>query len=242
VDWREADPTRYGEIVFVCGPFGYGPPLTEFLRRFEGIPLVGLNLSLLQPLEEWDPFKLLLERDSDRTARPDMSFLSRQPLVPVVGVVLVHVQEEYGARALHARAHGAIRELLGSRDVATVDIDTRLDENAAGLATSAQVESLIARMDAVVTTRLHGTVLALKNGVPALAIDPVSGGAKISRQARTLGWKAVFAADALDSAELARTLDWCLSEQARREARGVSARARALLQQVRERFVSEMRG
>lgn len=32
---------------------------------------------------------------------------------------------------------------------------------------------LMTRLDIVVTTRLHGLVLALRVGVPALAIDPV---------------------------------------------------------------------
>lgn len=242
VDWREVDPADYGTVVFVCGPFGNGPPVAELLERFGDVPLVGLNLSLLQSLDEWDPFELLLERDSDRAARPDISFLSRRPLVPVVGVVLVHLQKEYGGRALHTRADDAIHSLLSGRDVATVRIDTRLDENATGLSTPAQVESLIARMDAVVTTRLHGTVLALKNGVPALAVDPVAGGAKISRQAHALDWPAVLRADALDPNELARTLDWCLTDEARRRARGSAERACALVEETRGEFVSALRG
>ena len=36
-------------------------------------------------------------------------------------------------------------------------------------------------MDAVVTTRLHGTVLAIKNGVPPVVIDPIAGGRKVLR-------------------------------------------------------------
>ena len=61
--------------------------------------------------------------------------------------------------------------------------------------TAAEVESLIARVDVVVTTRLHGLVLALKNGVPAVAVDPVRGGAKVCRQAQTLGWPYAYAVD-----------------------------------------------
>jgi hypothetical protein len=241
VHWRVADPAHYGEVIFVCGPFGHGPPLTEFLRRFDSVPLVGLNLSLLQSLAEWDPFTLLLERDSGRAIRADVSFLSKQPLVPVVGSVLVHPQREYGARALHARAHDALHQLLARRDMAVVEIDTRLDENATGLATPAQVESLIARMNAIVTTRLHGMVLALKNGVPALVVDPVAGGAKIARQARALEWPAVFVADALDPNDLARSLDWCLTADACDQARNAAERARIEVRQVREQFVSALR-
>ena len=49
--------------------------------------------------------------------------------------------------------------------------------------TAAQVESLLRRLDAVVSSRLHGMVLALKNGVPVVALDPVDGGAKVAAQA-----------------------------------------------------------
>ena len=86
VDWRSVDPSPYRHVVFVCGPFGNGWPLTDFLPRFAHCRLVGVDLSVLQPLDEWNPFDLLLERDSSRTARPDIAFLSDRPLVPVVGL------------------------------------------------------------------------------------------------------------------------------------------------------------
>jgi hypothetical protein len=240
VDWETADPAAYSEVVFVCGPFGKGPPLTELLFRFEDVPLIGVNVSLLQPLDQWNPFELLLERDSDRTARPDISFLSREPVVPVVGVVLADFQEEYGDRSLHAVADRAVRELLEASDVAVVEIDTRLDENDTGLQNPSQVESLIARMDAVVTTRLHGTVLSLKHGVPPLVIDPVAGGAKVLRQARSLEWPAVFVADSLDAEELCAAFDWSLTKEARLQAQRCAARASSTLEAVRSEFVQYM--
>src|SRR3990170_1932745 len=98
IDWRAVDPETYSHVVFVCGPFGENEVTREFLERFAGCHKVGLNLSMLQPLDVWNPFDLLLERDSSATSRPDISFLSRQASVPVVGVVLVHPQEEYKDR------------------------------------------------------------------------------------------------------------------------------------------------
>jgi Polysaccharide pyruvyl transferase len=47
---------------------------------------------------------------------------------------------------------------------------------------------VIARADVVVTTRLHGLVLALTQGMPVLAVDPVAGGAKVATQAAAWGW------------------------------------------------------
>jgi hypothetical protein len=239
VDWRAVDPAAYEQVVFVCGPFGNGPPLVEFLEKFAGRRLVGLNLTMHQPLDEWNPFDLLIERDSSARSHPDLSLASRQPLVPVVGLVLLDNQPGYGKRDLLRPANEALRRLAASRDVAVVPIDTRLDTNATGLRSAAQVESLIARTDVVLTTRLHGTVLALKNGVPALAVDPVAGGGKIGRQAEALGWPVVLAADGLDDAALGAALDYCLTAAARAAARDCAERAAVALRRARDEFLAD---
>jgi hypothetical protein len=238
VDWRSVDPRAYSHVVFVCGPFGNGWPITEFLPRFAGCRLVGLNLSMLESLDAWNPFDLLLERDSAVRARPDITFLSRKVQVPIAGVVLVHPQSEYRGKSLHPVANDAVRRLVASREMATVAIDTRLDVNSTGLRSPAAVESLIARMDVVVTTRLHGLVLAVKNGVPALAIDPIAGGAKIRRQAETIGWPLVFPADALTHQALQEAFDYCLTEDARAKARECRERALGMVRAVRDEFIS----
>jgi len=238
VDWRTVEPHAYSHVVFVCGPFGNGWPLTEFLPRFSDSRLVGVDLSLLEPLEAWDPFDLLLERDSSRASHPDLALLSAAPLVPLAGIVLVHRQTEYEG-GLHDRADAMLRGVVERRDVASVDIDTRLDENGAGLRTAAQVESLIARMDVVLTTRLHGLVLALKNGVPAVAVDPIAGGAKVRRQAEKLGWHHVFTADDVTEAAIRDAFEQCLTPAARVEARRCADRGRDLLGETRSRFMAE---
>jgi hypothetical protein len=200
---------------------------------------VGLNLTMLHQLDEWNPFDLLLERDSSARSHPDMALASKQPLVPVVGLVLIDSQPEYGKRDRHESANAALRRLAASRDVAVVPIDTRLDTNTTGLRTAAQVESLIARTDVVLTTRLHGTVLALKNGIPALAVDPVGGGGKIRRQAEALGWPVVLAADDLDDAALGVALDYCLTAKARAKASTCAERALAVLRGARDEFLAD---
>ncbi|MGE5193888.1 MAG: polysaccharide pyruvyl transferase family protein [Deltaproteobacteria bacterium] len=238
VDWKSVEPQTYSHVIFVCGPFGNGPPVTEFLERFVGKKLIGLDLSMLQDLHEWNPFDLLLERDSSVRCRPDLAFLCCQPPAPVVGVVLIHPQPEYGARDVHARANAAIERLIAGREMAPVRIDTRLDVNGTGLRTAAEIESLIARMDVVLTTRLHGTVLALKNGVPAVAIDPVAGGAKIRRQAETIGWPTVLDGETVTEEELSRAFDFCLTQHARDMAKQCAVRANQLLVSVSTEFAS----
>jgi hypothetical protein len=237
VELESADPAAYSHVVFVCGPFQQGELEARLLRRFGHRRLIGVNLSMGATAEGWQPFDLLIERDSSARTNADIVFLSRRPLVPVAGVCLV---EDYPG-ALVDRANTAIARLAASRSLALVRIDTRLDRNDAGLRTPAEVESLIARMDVILTTRLHGMVLALKNGVPVIAIDPEAGGAKIRRQAGHIGWPVAFSADEVAPEALAEALDYCLSEPARVAARRCGERAAAMVEALRDSLIAALR-
>ena len=240
VDWRSVDPNTYSHVVFVCGPLGNGAPAKEFLKRFTCCRLIGLDLSMLTPTDVWNPFDVLIERDSSAASHPDITFLSHQAKVPIVGIILVHPQGEYGQKAKHHVANEAINRLIASREMVALPIDTGLDPNTTNLRTAAEVESLIARMDFVVTTRLHGTVLALKNGVPSISIDAISGGAKVTLQAKTIGWPLVFSVDNLTDEVLQNAFDYCQTEEARLQARECRDRARNAVEQVRDEFISAL--
>jgi hypothetical protein len=74
-------------------------------------------------------------------------------------------------------------------------------------------------MDVVVTTRLHGLALALRAGIPALAVDPVDGGGKVTAQAGAWQWPAIVTADqAAAPGWLDELWAWCLSPDGRRTA------------------------
>lgn len=239
VDWRTVEPASYSSVVFVCGPFSPDRPSWELLERFPQARTVGVNLTMLAPLEDWNPFDVLIERDSDWTSRPDVAFGATAPKVPVVGMVLR--EHAPGVRA----ADAAIRRLLESSDAAVVSIDTRLDvldggRNSTGQRTAAEVESLIARMDVVVTTRLHGLVLALKNGVPVVAVDPGSEGFKIRRQAESVGWPVVLGLDELSDEALRQALEHCLTDTARAQAAECATRASASGESVRRLFLAAL--
>ena len=234
VDWRSVNSQSFTHVVFVCGPFGRDEYEEEFLRRFRNCRLIGMNLSMKLSLDEWNPFDFLIERDSSIDTHPDISFLSQKSHVPVVGVCLV---EPYDGAPVD-EANTAIHRLLQSNEVAAVPIDTRLDTNQTGLKTPAEIESVLARMDVVVTTRLHGTVLSLKNGVPVIAIDPEVGGWKIRRQAELIGWPVVFNVDHVTGEALQEALEYCLTEDARAKARECRDRARLMVEDVRQEFIS----
>jgi hypothetical protein len=227
VDWRTEDPAEYSHVVFVCGPFGKDENERQFLRRFWHCTLIGLNLSMKVPVESWNPFDLLIERNSTRAVNPDLVFGVERKLVPVIGVCLV---EDYPEGQTDV-AHNAIRRLVQARPAALVNIDTRLDVNSVGLRTPEEVESLLARMDVVVTTRLHAMVLSLRNGVPVVAIDP-EGYAKIVKQAASIDWPAAFPVDNVSDSQLAEALQYCFSAEAREKAASCAAAAAATVSTI----------
>jgi hypothetical protein len=237
IDWRSA-AADYSHVVFVCGPFGNGEPVASFIERFSTSRLVGVDLTMLQSLGEWDPFDLLIERDSDRRSHPDLVFAADVERVPIVGLTLIHAQPEYGVRDLHLAANDALIRLVARHDAAVVPIDTRLDEvNQGGLRSPAQIASMFGAMNLVLTTRLHGMVLALAAGVPALVVDPVQGGAKVSAQAETIAWPVVFRSGQLVERELDSAFRFCLTAEARDLAATVRVRARERLEAARLEFL-----
>ncbi|WP_344632241.1 polysaccharide pyruvyl transferase family protein [Streptomyces glaucosporus] len=210
---EEADPERYGHLVFVCGPL-HGPQIAALHERYAHCVRTAVGVSVIDPD---DPavrgFHRVLPRDAPGVrAAPDLAAAAPPlPATPVAGVVLTRGQGEYGARRRHEEAAERITGWLAGLDCARVELDTRLARDDWRLCrTPAQFQSLLARLDVVVTDRLHGLVLALRAGVPALAVDPVAGGAKVTAQARAYRWPAMVPAERLAPRELDRWWRWCL--------------------------------
>lgn len=239
--WEDADPRSYSHVVFVCGPLRpIGLPLSGFLDRFGAIPFIGLDVTVACPLSEWNPYEVLFERDGTGTTRPDLAWVAPRVKLPLVGIVLARRQPEYGRRGRHREAAAAIEEAAGAGSFVRLPIDTRLDENRCSLRNAAEVESLIGACDAVLTSRLHGLVLSLRNGVPAVAVDPVAGGGKLTAQAEKVRWPAVFSFDS-PSPALSAALAWCLTPSAKAAVQECAARASAELATLRNAFTGALR-
>ncbi|MDB5322512.1 MAG: hypothetical protein JWN40_4143 [Phycisphaerales bacterium] len=232
-------PTDYRAVVFVCGPIGDAPPLSDFLGRFPHAQKFAANVSLLQERSEWNPFVHVVERDSRQRTCPDLTFAAAPAAAPVVGIIYLDHQPEYSG-VMHEEVERVVREVLARRDIATVQIDTQLDPaNRHGLRTPAQVESVIAKMDAVITTRLHGAALAIRRGVPAVVIDSVRGGAKLTRQMKRIEWPLALEVGALDAGAFERALDFALTAEARELALQCARRAARDVEQVKQEFMRE---
>jgi hypothetical protein len=116
--------------------------------------------------------------------------------------------------------NAALTGWLAGQTCAPVPLETRLDTRDWRLcSTTAAFDALLRRLDVVITTRLHGLALALRAGVPVLAIDPVHGGGKVTAQASAWQWPALLTADqAADPARLDHWWHWCLSARGRQAA------------------------
>lgn len=242
---QDSPPADYTHLVFTCGP-AHGWQVEQLHERYRGCRRIAVGVSVIDP---GDPavtgFDEVLARDAPgRPARRDLAAAVQVPPVPVAAVILAGAQPEYAARGRHRRLSTQIGAWLASLDCARVPVDTRLAHaDWRSPATAAQVEAVIRRADVVVTTRLHGLVLALKNGVPALAVDPVAGGAKVAAQAAAWGWPVLLPGSGdpdptvpdraeldraeLDRAELDRLWAWCRSAEGRARA-GSALGAQAL--------------
>jgi hypothetical protein len=229
------DPRHYSDVLFVCGPVA-SPKVARLLDRFASCRRIGVGISVTAPSDGL--FDALLARDGAGMPRADLSLGTASEAVPVVGVILAHPQPEYGDRQRHGIAEQLVRELVRRAGLAPLSLDTRLEEvDEMACRTPEQFRALVARVDVVVTTRLHGLVLALDAGVPALALDPIAGGAKMTRQAEVLGWPAVCATRAADAKRLDALLSWCLTDEARATAVACARRGREDLAQTRHELL-----
>ncbi|MGW7282371.1 polysaccharide pyruvyl transferase family protein [Streptomyces sp. NPDC054844] len=223
--FADVDPAAYSRLVFVCGP-AHGPQVEEVHRRFAHCVRIAVGVSVVDPASPAvTGFHEVLARDAAGTV-PTLDLAARAPASParpVVGVVLTHGQHEYGGQRRHEEVAAGLTRWLAGKDCARLELETRLDAHDWRLCgTPAQLEAVLPRLDLVVTDRLHGLVLALRAGTPALAVDPVAGGAKVTAQARACGWPALVAAERLTEDVLEHWWDWCLTG-GRVEARRIGA-------------------
>ncbi len=230
----EANPERYSHLFVICGPC-WPEPLKKkgiILDRYAHCVRIGVNLTMLKSISEWNPFHALFERDSDAASRPDLTFLVEEKSVPVLGRCVIERQGEYGDRQRHDQALAAINGLISRHQLPVIEIDTRWPQasNVSESAACDGISALMRRTDVLVTNRLHGLVFAIKNGVPVIAVDAVAGGDKVTAQARSIEWPIYLAAERASPDAMDAALKWCLTSEAREAAQKARAHAIQLLE------------
>ena len=207
---EECEPSSFSDLVFVCGPLG-GWQVEELCDRYATCRRTAIGVSVVDPATA-ARFDEVIARDGPGGRCADLSFAA--PVLrrwPLVVLIRANAQPEYGDRSRHLEVHAAVEEGLRRLDVTTIEADTRVDPREWRQRSGAQLDSLLAAADVVVTTRLHGLVLALRAGTPAVAVDPVAGGAKVTAQAQGLAWPALLEATEVDPEKVAESIAWCRS-------------------------------
>ncbi|MFF7361603.1 polysaccharide pyruvyl transferase family protein [Streptomyces sp. NPDC008125] len=215
-------PEDYEVVVFVCGPL-HGERLAELHRRYASCRRVAIGVSVLSSDDAAvRGFHEVVARDGpDGTAMADLAANAPARAAPAVaGVALTYGQGEYGNRRNHDRVGDVLLPWLAAQDCARIEADTRLArDDWHHCRTPDQYLSLVGRLDVMITDRLHGLVLALRAGIPALVVDPVEGGAKVTAQARLLRWPALLRGETLLPELLDHWWAWCLSSAGSAAAR-----------------------
>jgi hypothetical protein len=257
VDHEQVDPGRFAAVVFTCGPVIAGHPQTEALfARFRGRPMLGVGVSLLAPDHERhaDPFTAVLARQGAAERHEDVAIVAPLPMMPpanragtgpVIGLALRGPQAEYGeANCLWERteelARAAAEHLLRRGGGRLEIIENHLGRSEL---TAREIEARYAACDLVVTSRFHGGMLALRHGVPFVAIDQIRGGAKVFPLLAGGGWPHVLRADAADEAAVVRAAAAALAVESRpllaaardRAVRGANVTLRAMTSWLAER-------
>jgi len=237
-----AEPRSYTHLVVVCGPCwpGLFQNHNFDIDQYKHCKRIGINLTMVEPLAQWNPFDALLERDSDAAARPDLAFLIETENVPVLGRCLIKHQHEYDDRQRHGQVIDSINDLIERRRLPVIDVDTLWPRasNASSIESPAGVGALINAVDTLITNRLHGLVFALRYGVPVVAVDSVAGGDKVTAQARTLEWPVCLQANEATPEAMDAALDWCLTTDARAAAVRSRERAKHLLADIEHQIAN----
>jgi hypothetical protein len=212
VDWEQVSFDEIDCSVFVCGPILSFHPLTNALfKRLSVKPIMGAGVSLL-PRDDphhANPFDAVLARQGASRDFGDVAIVAPpgedRPVTNTttnIGVALRGEQSDYGEgrckwRETEALAMAGVQQALSVAGGVVTNIENHLERSNL---TPDAIEALYADCDVVITSRYHGAVCALRQGVPFIAIDQIEGGAKVYDLLAPLGWKHVYRVDELDAA------------------------------------------
>lgn len=246
VDWRNTDPEDIAAFCFVCGPLMLTDTLRAMMKRFEDRPRLALGVSVLHP--SWFGwFDDIFVRDSDTATgfdfapadvnqlaalfpgRPEPAATAEGTQGLRMGVCLRGPQMEYGGieNSRHdnvAQSISALRPALAAR---WHDVDTVYHREKNPLANMA---AAFPQSDLVITTRMHGALMALAYARPVIAIDQIAGGRKVARLLGKIGFPFLLHGDGLTPGRLAET------------AGSVLAAPRELWLDLRRRMIAEADG
>ena len=204
VQWQDASPEHFDGVIFVCGPIlKFHRETNALFTRFVDRPSLALGVSLLPRDDDGyaNPFDVTLARQGGDRPYGDVAIVAppakarpRSCTSLKIGLALRGAQYEYGEerclwRETEALARSAASAAASARGGVVVDIENHL---ARSNLTADGIEAIYADCDLILTSRFHGAITALRQGVPFVAIDHINGGAKVFDLLAPLGLKHVY--------------------------------------------------
>lgn len=237
----DIDPSEFNVFIFVCGPWYPERSIPALLlQRFQHCVKIGINLTTFT--EDNAGFDILLPRDNFREHHADLAINKKQDVLPVVGVLLIERQTAYGSQQRHLYVKKVINEYIRANNVAPLVLDTVIHGNHVGLRSAQEFESLLRKVDVLITNRLHGLVLSVKNKVPVVAIDSIAGGGKLTAQARSLNWPIVIPVEELNANTLDQHVQACLRPNIRAIFDGTEIPVKTSVNSTKQRFFNIFNG
>ncbi len=210
VSRQEAASRRYDTVAFVCGPLVQREEFQQLMDVFRDTRKVAVGVSVIAGNEQATAlFDAVHARDRGRVATFDLALdprgFSPPPAAPAdpsgpVGLTLVSDQGEYGVGGTQAAAVADAFAALGlAHGCALVPIATQRPLTASALRGFSS-EILGTRL--ILTNRLHGALMAILHGRPAIVIDQVVGGGKVTAVLERIAYPFLFPVDDLDAGRL----------------------------------------
>lgn len=210
----EIDPGTYRACLFICGPLPTDwPEGRERLFAFCNARRLAVGVTLASPTSR-EPaervFNTFLARDGFDRQWMDLALSCDWPVrecasrTDEVALCLRGKEDYYGDDDASTLVEAIMESGLNrqSRTKGTLDTVLLKAEDDPRM-----LEAQFAAPAGVVTTRLHGSLLSLRNGTPWIAVDQVVGGKKVRSMNEQLGWPLNFAAEDLSLSSFERALD-----------------------------------
>ncbi|GAA2825362.1 polysaccharide pyruvyl transferase [Aminobacter aminovorans] len=223
------------KVVFVCGPITDSRDLSDLLSIHRHAGKIAAGVSILPNQAKMNRrFDQIVGRDGidpsyfDLAVSETVEPAGKNRPLETVGICLRGPQSEYGARraGMALQAETILQDAVRGSGLRPLEIDTVLSpSNSAGA-----IHACFASSDIVLTTRMHGALLALAAGKPVIAIDQVPGGAKVTAVVGKTGWPFVFQAEKVSAETVRAALDELRTGNWRTQLLGAQARICALVE------------
>ncbi len=187
---KEINASDYSTMVFVCGPIH--DAFRKLFRRFRASKRVAVGVSVTGDTDPYSYVSACYVRDSDAGMTFDLALAdvgyphrrwSGKRRKTAVSICLVGLQRLYGENDGSGQVEALVRQ--ATEGLETKDVNTLLDLSRDD---PLSVEADLQSAEAMITTRMHASLLAIYHGIPVVAIDQIRGGAKVTRHLSKIGY------------------------------------------------------